>query len=189
MSINTKMTAIANQIRALLGLSGTMGLDAMATNLATEQTNVNNAFTAVNSKGGTVPSSKVSGNLAAAINSIPNGVTVQRKSGTFTTNSSGNATVNCGFKPDLVYISLGESEDGYLYSASAAFAEETRSGTVNITMWAISEVSGTSTRSEDMYVSQTTNGFSVLVTYKDFIDFSNGNTSSKTFNYTAVKYT
>lgn len=33
MSVNSKMTAIADKIRTLLGLSGTMGLDAMATNL------------------------------------------------------------------------------------------------------------------------------------------------------------
>lgn len=127
--------------------------------------------------------------FANRISSISAGVTVQRKTGTFKTNSSGNATVNCGFKPDLVYISLGESEDGNLYSASAAFAEETRSGTLNITMWAISKVSGTSTRSEDMYISRTTNGFSIQVSYKEMTDLSGGNTASKTFNYTAVKYT
>lgn len=33
MSVNSKMTAIADKIRTLLGLSGEMGLDAMATNL------------------------------------------------------------------------------------------------------------------------------------------------------------
>lgn len=33
MSINSKMTAIADKIRALLGITGTMGMDAMATNL------------------------------------------------------------------------------------------------------------------------------------------------------------
>lgn len=40
MSINSKMTAIANGIRKLLGLSGTMGLDDMATNLNTAQNEV-----------------------------------------------------------------------------------------------------------------------------------------------------
>ena len=95
MSVNSKMTAIADKIRALLGLSGTMGLDAMTDNLTTEQTNIMNAFTAIGNKGGTVPSSKVSGNLASAINSIPSGVTVQRKSSNFMTDNSGAATVNC----------------------------------------------------------------------------------------------
>ena len=40
MSVNSAMTAIADKIRALLGISGTMGLDAMATNLTTAQTEV-----------------------------------------------------------------------------------------------------------------------------------------------------
>ena len=73
MSVNEKMTAIADKIRALLGISDTMGLDAMANNLAAEQTNVRAAFTAIGNKGGTVPPSKVSGNLASAIVTIPTG--------------------------------------------------------------------------------------------------------------------
>lgn len=40
MSVNSAMTAIADKIRALLGISGTMGLDAMATNLTTAQNEV-----------------------------------------------------------------------------------------------------------------------------------------------------
>lgn len=40
MSVSSKMTAIADRIRILLGLSGTMGLDAMATNLENAQTEV-----------------------------------------------------------------------------------------------------------------------------------------------------
>ena len=35
MSVNSKMTAIADKIRSLLGISGTLGLDSMATNLGT----------------------------------------------------------------------------------------------------------------------------------------------------------
>ena len=73
MSINTAMTAIADKIRGLLGLSGAMGLDAMASNLAVEQTNIADAYAVVSSKGGTVPESKVSGNLAAAIGTISTG--------------------------------------------------------------------------------------------------------------------
>lgn len=37
MSVKTKMTAIADKIRGLLGLTGTMGLDTMADNLSTAQ--------------------------------------------------------------------------------------------------------------------------------------------------------
>lgn len=35
MSVNAKMTAIADEIRVLLGLSGKMGLDSMNSNLGT----------------------------------------------------------------------------------------------------------------------------------------------------------
>ena len=77
---------------------------------------VSNAFTAVGNKGGTVPSSKVSGNLATAIQSIPSGVAVQRKSGTVVTDSNGEATVVCGFKPDLVYIHLNEGKNNEVHN-------------------------------------------------------------------------
>lgn len=40
MSVKSKMTAIADRIRSLLGISGTMGLDNMATNLDTAQNEV-----------------------------------------------------------------------------------------------------------------------------------------------------
>lgn len=40
MSVRAKMTAIADKIRTLLGISGTMGLDAMATNLGAANTTV-----------------------------------------------------------------------------------------------------------------------------------------------------
>ena len=40
MSVNSKMTVIANGLRKLLGLSGTMGLDDMANNINTAQTEV-----------------------------------------------------------------------------------------------------------------------------------------------------
>ena len=185
MSVNSKMTAIADLIRALLGLSGTMGLDAMATNLGTEQTNINNAFSAVNSKGGTAPSSKVSGNLATAINSIPTGVTVQRKSGTFTTNKSGVVTVNCGFQPDLVVIKgeLYDDSDGIrAFNGAAAFAEETRASIQNIAMWA------TDCLVYDLYVVQNDTGFDVV--QANFMDFDTATTTlaNKTFDYVAVKY-
>lgn len=41
MSVNSKMTAVANRIRALSGLTGTMGVDAMASNLETANSEVN----------------------------------------------------------------------------------------------------------------------------------------------------
>lgn len=56
MSVKSKMTAIANGLRKLLGLSGTMGLDDMATNINTAQNEVD-----------------TQSNLIAQLNSILNG--------------------------------------------------------------------------------------------------------------------
>lgn len=107
MSVNSKMTAIADQIRGLRGISGSLSLDTMNTRLEEVRGYISDAFTAIGNKGGTVPSSKVSGNLASAIQSIPEGVTVQKKTGTFTLNAEGESTVNCGFAPDLIEIYAG----------------------------------------------------------------------------------
>ena len=73
MSVNSKMTAIADKIRALLGITGTMDLDYMETNLGTVQTYIASAFTAIGNKGGTVPAVPFCGNLASAIASGPSG--------------------------------------------------------------------------------------------------------------------
>ena len=184
MSIATKMTAIADKIRAILGISGKMGLDAMSTNLGTVQTNLNSAYTAVGNKDGTVPSSKTIGNLASAINSIPEGVTVQRKSGTFTTDSNGAATVNCGWQPDVVYIKGSQSydeNDGHNNSFSTAivFAEETRSYPVT----AMGKADGV----YDMLWEKSNTGFRVMM-YKFSFDW-NATRPKETFNYVAIKYT
>ena len=179
MSINTAMTSIADRIRGLLGLTGTMGLDAIASNLAVEQANIADAFASVSSKGGTVPDSQVSGNLAAAIETIPLGVTVQREIGTFITDSNGDATVNCGFQPDVVYL-LGENAAG-LYSQAIVFAEELRDGIPTTVMSA-----------SDGFIetrwTQTQTGFT---THIEYIDWNLNYTyySEETISYVAIKYT
>lgn len=73
MSVNSKMTAIADQIRSLLGLSGTMGLDSMATNLDTANTAVDDALAALVEKGVTVPDGTKVDDLAALIAAIESG--------------------------------------------------------------------------------------------------------------------
>lgn len=73
MSVDSKMTAIADKIRGLLGLTGEMGLDAMATNLTTEQANIDAALSAIANKGVTVPDGSTSDALAALIESIEAG--------------------------------------------------------------------------------------------------------------------
>lgn len=48
MSVSTKMTAIADKIRSLLGLTGTMGLDAMASNLGEVEDEVDSQTELIN---------------------------------------------------------------------------------------------------------------------------------------------
>lgn len=184
MSVNSNMTAIADKIRALLGLSGTMGLDAMATNLETEQTNIANAFTAVGNKGGTVPSSKVSGNLTDAIASIPDGVQVQIKTGTVTGVSGSAKTVNVGFKPDAVFITGKNSQDNNaVYHAGAAFTQ----GNVTSAK-SMFAPPGSGYVMSTLTLAQTSTGFSVKGT-KLSTSFSSSNESNRSLDYIAIKYT
>lgn len=186
MSVKSKMTAIADKIRALLGISGTMGLDAMSTNLATIQTDISSAFTAVGNKGGTVPSSKVSGNLASAINSIPAGVTVQRASGSVSLTSSAK-TVNCGFQPDAIFFTLNntytDSGTTYQYGTGIFFSEMASGRGYDCVMY-----DSDFKYSYEFWGKQTTSGFTAAYQRETL---SNGSLSSesKSFNYVAIKYT
>lgn len=69
-TVNEKMTAIADQIRTLIGTTGAMGLDAMATNLTTANSAVASAKTAITDKGVSVPDGAGVDDLAALIASI-----------------------------------------------------------------------------------------------------------------------
>ncbi len=184
--VYTKMKAIADGIRSLLGLSDGMGLDAMATALTTCKTALESAYSAVSNKSGTVPSEKTIQNLAGAIDTVSTGVTIQKKSGTARTNSSGSVTVDCGFKPDFVFLHHNEkdADDGCLYSAAVSFAEETRTGSSGkspyLAMW-----SNSCTYS--IYVEQKDTGFYLWAgKYDD--DWNSSDASNTTFNYVAVKY-
>lgn len=73
MSVNAKMTAIADQIRAIRKISRTLSLDDMESQLYTVKSDIANAFNAVGNKYGSYGSTS-SSNLANAIESIPNGV-------------------------------------------------------------------------------------------------------------------
>ena len=183
MSVNSKMTAIADKIRALLGLSGTMGLDAMATNLETEHTNIANAFAAVGNKGGSVPASKVSSNLADAINSISSGVTVQVKTGTVTGVSGTAKTVDLGFKPDAVFFTGRDATTQVNVHCGVAFAE------ANVTfMRTLFGTSSTSYLFSVLTVGQRSSGFSVFG-QRLSTSGSQTNESNRSLNYIAIKYT
>lgn len=187
MNVGEKMTSIANKIRALRGVSGGMGIDAMENHLETALTELDNAYTAIGNKNGMVPSQKTIGNLASSIGTVSTGVTIQKSSGTFRTSSEGSAHVVCGFKPDLVYIHRNEKDAnlGYLFSVAMAFGEEKRTGSVgsasSLALWTNSAV-------YDVYIDQDSVSFFVVI--HQWIDDSDQRpVAHSTFSYTAVKYT
>ena len=73
MSVNSKMTAIADKIRTLRGISGPMGLDTMATHIGNEQTAITAALAALTEKGVEVPAGSTSDALAGVITAIESG--------------------------------------------------------------------------------------------------------------------
>lgn len=147
--------------------------------------NISAAFAAVGQLGGTLPASEVSGNLASAIQTIPIGSTKKEKSGTFTTNSSAKATVNCGFKPDYVVIMNPRiNEASYMISVTAHFTyNPDNRGTFALLL--PERTNGIYANSFD--VTQTSTGFSVLA---ENINWSLGysNATNTSFKYYAVKY-
>lgn len=141
----------------------------------------------IRSKGGTSEKLSFPDGMKTAIDAISTGVTVQRKTGSFTTDASGNATVNCGFKPDLVVLT---DLSFTLYGGQtcetqmvAAFSEQKTSkslfpATFDHYSWLLNGV-----------FLRTTTGFSVTSLVSLATDFSQKKVSGRTFNYVAIKYT
>lgn len=113
------------------------------------------------------------------------GTEIKEFSGSFRTNSSGAATINCGFKPDIIYIHKNEKDDQYLYSAAIAFAEENRSGTPNTALFSTSSTYYL----YDIHGTASTNGATIYVYGLKYSDYSEVVISNTTFYYTAIKYT
>lgn len=124
------------------------------------------------------------GELASRIAAISTGIEVQTASGTFRTSSSGTATVTCGFQPDVVSISRGETSGGEVYTVAIPFLEHSGKQ-ITVAMWTTSS----SGYAYDFSVSSTTTGFSVKsVTIWDS-DWDGSTVRSTSFSYTAYKFT
>ena len=117
----------------------------------------------------------------AAVESIPTGVTVQKKSGYFTT-KNGSANITCGFQPDIFFFTKNELHDNYTMTGCLAFAECSNSR-VNTTTW---------DEDDDIIdVIATRNATGVSLTMYTFEDYVNWEETyyNGTFDYVAVKYT
>lgn len=155
MSVYSEMTALADAIRAKSGKTGKMGITAM-----TEAVN----------------------GITAGSGSGTGSGSVQRKTGSFTTDkSTGKATVNCGFQPDLIYVYL-ITYDGLEEGLSLPFGEqkEPTKPYCALGYWTngIYEVTA----------SRTSSGFTVEV-YDLGWGSAHNLVKNKSFSYTAVKYT
>lgn len=117
---------------------------------------------------------------------------IQTKSGSFTTNRNGTATIrNVGFKPDLVFVTLNETTYGdsgeYNQSVTLLFDESPDTGYCNSLMWS-NDSSGEALYLCDIWGKQTSNGFQF---WFNWILITTGETYEEayTFHYVAIKYT
>lgn len=80
--------------------------------------NLKSVADAIRAKGGTTGNMEFPGGFISAVDAISSGIEVKTHSGTTWTGTDGIATVNCGFKPDLVVLT------GYtIYPAANYYGE------------------------------------------------------------------
>lgn len=124
--------------------------------------------------------------------SASTGVNVQVKTGSSTTNSSGNLTVNCGFKPDLVvFHTTTFTESGETYECVISFpfnASKTNNGAdLSSLAWA------GATAGEGYVVEGWVNSITSTGGSFGFYGYSGSwdgaYIKNQTYNWTAVKYT
>lgn len=123
--------------------------------------------------------------LLRVAQSLPTATSVQRKSGSFTTDANGFASVDCGWQPDIVYLQGQTYTSGggsvYDYSASMNFAEENRVNISETTMWCDDGIL-------DILWQRDSAGFSTHIGFWNY-EWVVTAYADKTLNYVAVKYT
>ncbi len=137
---------------------------------------------AIRAKGGMTDNLVFPDGMESAVNAIDKGVKVQTASGSVTTTSAGKATMDIGFKPDLLVLKVG-TISGYECNLNLALTEKWTTSKACCVSWygdeymyeaSVDSVGATST--------------SVYVTGYDS-SWNNGAASKITFQWKAVKYT
>lgn len=124
-----------------------------------------------------------SGLKVTGTGSISGPAQAQQYEGTFTTDASGNATVNCGFKPDAVLIKVSH-DDTYECNLNCIFAGAESPG---LTQCAITWNSDYTSIYEADF-SQLSNGFYVEI-YGYSANWQSFEIPNATYSFVAVKYT
>jgi hypothetical protein len=110
-------------------------------------------------------------------------VFIKEYAGSFTTNNSGSATVDCGFKPDVVLISKNATYSNFLLAVGAEFAKSKKTK-ISSMLWENGSIDACPIELE---ITQNSTGFSVTAfKYDESWDDS---AYRSTFSYIAVKYT
>lgn len=157
----------------------------MANEYAVNQSDLAQVANAIRIKGETTNQLVFPSGFVDAIQKIQVGVTVQQNAGTFTTAANGTATINCGFRPDIVIIDKGETNNGETFSSAFAFEAVGRENKINAGLYVYDVASF---YMYDIYAQSMENGFNVEISEMDY-DFDFHNAGYVTFNYVAIKYT
>lgn len=112
------------------------------------------------------------------------GATIQTANGQFNTDDNGLATVNVGFKPDLVVFNCGTASDGTGFYPGFAF-----SATMSEKIQVVSAPSNSGTHLIAVFTcTRTSNGFSVKIIEISYtLQETNG--AGRILDYLAIKYT
>lgn len=133
----------------------------------------------IRAKGKTTGALAFPAGFQKAVSNISTGIDVQKESGTFTTNNSGEATFVCGFKPDLIVFT-----SNFLHEFSVSFHNKSVGAVIYPLVWANEEG-----KFAECSVTLTDTGatLSGLVMYK--ADWGETVQKNKVLNYTAIKFT
>lgn len=174
------------------GMHDSATQEAAAAAATQAQSDLNAAYTTIEANGGTAPENKTIANLSAAIDSIPHatGVTVRRQTGTFTTDSTGKATItDLAFKPDVFVITglkYGSSETQLAFVYPEAVNPDSGYAVLAAT-WTDEHEYGLEASMKRLW----SGGYqSMEITMYSY--YSSGNTTpvrDTTFSYAAIKYT